>query len=91
MKGNTMTQYSEDISQVTSVWSAYGHTFIGADDNYVSCLTCGAMYQLMALAHNPSRGEYMTSAGDEPMQCTGDTSMEHGYEVDTECNCVQCA
>lgn len=86
-----MTQYVEDTSQVTSVWSAYGHRFIGDGEGSESCLTCGAMYTLMALADDPTRGEYLTASGGEPMQCTGDTSMEHGYEVDTECNCIQCA
>lgn len=85
-----MTQYLEDNSQVTSVWSAHGHTFIN-DGRYESCLTCGATYQLMALADDPSRGEYLTASGDAPMECTHDTSMEHGYEADTKCNCMLCA
>lgn len=86
-----MAEYTTDTSQVTSVWSAYGHRFMSdGDGNTESCLTCGAMYELVALADDPTRGEYMTAMGDEPMQCTGNTSMEHGYEVDTDCNCVLC-
>lgn len=86
-----MTEYSTDITRVTSVWSAYGHRFMGDDgEGTESCLTCGAMYQLLALADDPTRGEYLASDGSEPMACTGNTSMDHGYEVDSACNCIAC-
>lgn len=86
-----MPRYITDTSRVSSVWSAYGHTFMSdGDDNYESCLICGAMYQLLALEDDPTRGEYMASNGDQPMDCTHDTSMEHGYETDSVCNCIAC-
>jgi hypothetical protein len=94
-----VAEYSSDTSQVVSVWSAYGHRFIGTDEpTHESCLTCGAMYQLLALADDPTRGEYMAANGDAPMECSGDTSMTHGYpgerhdgNVDHSCNCLLCA
>jgi hypothetical protein len=94
-----MTEYSVDNSQVTSVWSAHGHRFISnGGENTESCLTCGAVYQLLALAEDPTRGEYLTASGEPPAQCTGDTSMVHGYPgerhgegtVDHDCPCLLC-
>lgn len=97
--------YSTDNAQVISVWSAYGHTFLSSEPPYVACLTCGAMYQLLADADNPSHGAYMAMNGDDPMHCTGDTGMAHGYpgerhcdehedpcgHVEHDCNCCSCA
>ena len=93
-----MSRYSDDNSRVVSVWSAYGHRFMSdGEPPYESCLTCGAMYQLLALEDDPTRGEYLSNAGDEPMQCSGDTEMAHGYpgerhdgNADHECNCIRC-
>jgi len=89
--------YITDTSQVSSVWSAHGHRFMGDDgENTESCLTCGAMYQLLALEDDPTRGEYLTISGDAPAQCTGDTSMVHGYPGEREdgpnhdCPCILC-
>ena len=31
------------MTTISSVWSSYGHRFMHEDDDYVSCLTCGAM------------------------------------------------
>jgi hypothetical protein len=79
--------YSLDASRVTSVWSAYGHRFMSdGDENTESCLTCGATYQLLALADDPTRGEYMAANGDAPMDCTGDTGMAHGYPGERYCH-----
>lgn len=79
--------YSTDTADVVSVWSAYGHRFIGTDsDTHEACLTCGAMYQLLALADDPSRGEYLTASGGMPAACTGDTSMVHGYPGERYCH-----
>jgi hypothetical protein len=92
-----MTDYITDSSQVVSVWSAYGHRFISdGEENYESCLTCGAMYQLLALADDPTRGEYLNMHGDAPHDCTRDTSMVHGYSGEREdgpnhdCDCLIC-
>lgn len=90
---NTEPRYSEDNSQVTSVWSAYGHRFISdGSPPFESCLTCGAMYQLLALADDPTRGEYVAMDGSEPRDCTHNTDMTHGYEdaSDPDCNCCAC-
>lgn len=83
---------------ITSVWSAYGHTFI-SEDGAEACLICGAVYQL--LADDPSdttHGRYCAADGANPMPCTGDTSMSHGYpgeridgNTDHDCNCLRCA
>jgi hypothetical protein len=94
-----MTEYTEDTSRVSSVWSSYGHRFMDDGEGYASCLTCGAMYQLRALADDPTRGEYVTAMGGEPAECTRDTSMVHGYPgerdyhegtKDHDCNCLFC-
>jgi hypothetical protein len=90
----TADKLIEDNSRVTSVWSAHGHRFMSdGDPPYESCLTCGAMYQLLACAEDPTRGVYLAMNGDEPMPCSHDTSMTHGYEdaSDPNCNCCACA
>jgi hypothetical protein len=80
------TEYTLDVSMVSSVWSAHGHRFMSTDDdNDHSCLRCGAMYRLLADATDPTYGYYVTNAGDEPAQCTGDTSMVHGYPGERVC------
>lgn len=71
---------------INSVWSSYDHTFIGSDD-YEDCLTCGAQYELVHAAESQlSSGRYRTSNGDDPMNCSGDTSMVHG-EGYCDCDC----
>ncbi len=94
-----MPEYSTDTAQVTSVWSAYGHRFIGTDaPEHEACLICGALYQLLAFADDPTRGEYLTAAGEQPADCTRDTSMVHGYPgerdgngtIDHTCPCLSC-
>jgi hypothetical protein len=72
---------------VISVWSSYGHTFMGmgeyADDAnrdaYVSCLTCGAQFIERNLGDG--NGAYETSNGDAPTQCSGRTDLSHGSEA----------
>jgi hypothetical protein len=81
------TTYSTDVSRVSSVWSTYGHRFMSTDEpTHESCLTCGAMFQLLAVEGDETRGEYMAANGDEPMQCTGDTGMAHGYPDERYCH-----
>ena len=89
--------YILDTSRVVSVWSAYGHRFIGSDGETEQCLTCGAVYELLAYADDPTRGVYLASNGDGPHECSRDTSMAHGYAGEREdgpnhnCNCILCA
>jgi hypothetical protein len=85
--GGTMSiTYSTDTSAVVSVWSAHGHRFMSTDDeNTEQCITCGAMYQLLADAEDPRTGYYLTSVGDEPAECSGDTAMTHGYPGERHC------
>jgi len=82
------------MDAINSVWSSYGHTFIGAGeyeyDNdgeivgaYHDCLTCGAHYVLRATPDGISDGEYMANNGDAPTYCTRDTSMQHGDPRET--------
>lgn len=91
-----MTSEYPDTSRVVSVWSAYGHTFIGEDGNHEQCLTCGALYQLLPADDDPTRGRYCAANGDDPNNCTHDTSMVHGYPGEREdgpnhdCNCLLC-
>lgn len=66
------------------------------EPTHESCLTCGAMFQLLAIDGDETRGEYMTAAGDEPQHCTHDTSMVHGYPGERHCDacedrCTHCA
>lgn len=93
--------------KINSVWSSYGHTFISGepemnDENvvgyYESCLTCGAEYVLRATP-GLGDGSYQANDGSEPRECTGDTSMVHGYSgereyqdgtTDHDCNCILC-
>lgn len=89
----TDREYQTDSSQVVSVWSAHGHHFMSGDVDdagtaYESCLKCGALYQLLAYADDLRAGAYLTAAGDPPADCTGDTSMVHGYPG--ERNCESC-
>lgn len=87
----------EDPAAITAVWSAFGHTFI-SEDELETCLVCGANYQLVADdPSDPTHGRYCAANGDDPMQCSGDTSMAHGYPGEREdgngehhCNCIRC-
>lgn len=70
---------------ITSVDSAFGHRFIGTDcDEHESCLTCGAMFTLVEV--EPGHGQYVASNGDDPVDCTGDTSAVHGYGGERHCD-----
>jgi len=89
---------AENEPPITHVWSTFGHTFIDdGGESTESCLTCGAMYELMRRADDPTGGDYTAANGDDPMACTHDTGMVHGYagEVDgdphPDCNCLLCA
>ena len=95
---------ADNLPAITHVWSPFGHRFM-SDGNgpnewgntTESCLTCGAMYELARRTDDPTGGDYTASNGDDPMPCTGDTSMVHGYpgEADgdphPDCNCLFCA
>jgi hypothetical protein len=85
---------TEELPAITHVWSTFGHTFIN-DDDHKSCLTCGAMYGLVRRKDDPTGGDYTAANGDDPMHCTGDTSMTHGEDVEgthyDDCNCLLCA
>ena len=94
---NNALRQSDDPA-ITSVWSSYGHTFLD-EDCVEACLICGAVYQLVPDdPSDPSYGRYCAAKGDDPMPCTGDTGMAHGYlgervdgTVDHACNCIRCA
>lgn len=87
-----------DAQAITCVSSSYGHTFL-SEDGSESCLICGAVYQLIPDdPADPPHGRYCAANGDDPVPCTGDTRMSHGYPgergdgtVDHECNCIRCA
>lgn len=83
---------------LTSVWSFHGHHFIGTGEGARdACLVCGAMYELVAHADNPTSGEYQSCDGSEPMHCAHDTSMVHGLPCERHCDacagegCEHCA
>jgi hypothetical protein len=90
--------HHSDDHAITSVWSSYGHTFL-EEDGYEACLICGAVYQLVPDdPKRPVAGRYCAADGDDPVPCTGDTSLVHGYPgergdglFDHACNCVRCA
>ena len=73
---------------ITSVWSSYGHRFIGdgEGEGYESCLTCGALYALIETPEGFNDGAYVAANGDEPMECTRDTGMAHGYPGERYCH-----
>ncbi len=82
--------------KINSVWSSYGHTFMSSgeveefDGNvkgyYVDCLTCGAHYVLRATPDGTSDGGYFANNGDDPMECSRDTGMAHGYPGERYCH-----
>lgn len=73
---------------ILSVWSEHGHRFIGTDsEEHESCLRCGALYALVPDAGDPTRGEYLTSRGKVPQECSGDTGRVHGYPGERVCDC----
>jgi hypothetical protein len=98
--GETDDHGPDERPPIVSVWSSYGHRFMSTDSpEHKSCLTCGAMYQLVD--HFDGSGEYTAGDGSQPMACTGDTTMSHGYPgerdddngrltVDHDCNCLFC-
>jgi len=78
--------HTENLPAITHVWSSFGHRFLSDGDGYESCLTCGAMYELVRRADDPTGGDYMAANGDDPMPCTGDTGMAHGYPGERFCH-----
>lgn len=79
-----------DRIYISHVWTAHGHQFLNNDDNYVSCMRCGAMYQeIQPDDADPKFGKYVTADGKDAAECTGNTSMDHGYEVKSD-NCILC-
>lgn len=74
-----------DTSQVTIVWSAYGHRFMG-EDGGEACITCGARYTLIVPdPSDPTYGQYVNGAGEDPQECTHNTTMAHGYPGERVC------
>lgn len=72
---------SETFRPVTSVQSAYGHTFQGTNaEDQESCLSCGAEYRLVN--NGDGSGEYLNAAGESPSSCPGADGYRaaHGYE-----------
>lgn len=85
------------MANIISVWSSYGHRFIGDGDDHQICLTCGAVYELAPAIDEPTVGFYVAANGDNPQQCTRRTDMSHGYPgervdgwTDHDCNCLLC-
>ena len=88
-----------ELPPITHVWSSFGHRFISddSDSGHESCLTCGAMYELVRRADDPTGGDYTASNGDDPTPCTRRTDLYHGVPgegegaTDHNCNCLFCA
>lgn len=77
---------------INSVWSSYGHTFMSTDSpEHESCLTCGALFDLHATPNGPHDGEYTSADGSEPIQCTRNTAMVHGFMGEKYCMDPGCA
>jgi hypothetical protein len=81
---------------MASVWSSYGHRFYdGCGEGCCeTCMTCGATYRIVETPDDTvSTHAYQTNSGEEPDECTGNTSMVHGYEryCDCEDGCENCA
>lgn len=69
----------------TTIESNYGHRFVSTDRvGYDTCLVCGAMYELVDRDDRTVR--YITALGNDPMECTGDTGMIHGYPGERYCH-----
>lgn len=68
------------------------HHFISADENLVSCLVCGGLWQDTPEGAVAIDGEYA-------VRCTGNTSSCHHYsgecpedecKLNQDCNCLFC-
>jgi hypothetical protein len=59
------------------------------------CLTCGAVYRLVRRDDDPTGGDYETSAGFQPDECSGRTDLTHGEDGNAidlvGCNCLACS
>ncbi|GIG61140.1 hypothetical protein Lfu02_55120 [Longispora fulva] len=77
-----------------TVWSAYGHRFQSGDSGSETCMTCGGTWELSETTDPGDWNShyYHASNGDDPDECTGNTSLAHGYErVCQNDNGRQCA
>ena len=70
---------------ITAVWSSYGHDFQSCEERCVTCIRCGAHYELSPERDDPTYGTYHAADGSEPMECSRDTSMTHGYPKERFC------
>lgn len=81
------------MTVITAVWSSYGHRFCDSEpieesnSSYEKCLTCGGQWILSPapeddpLGFGEGYGKYHASNGDDPIECTGRTDLEHHYEA----------
>ena len=69
------------------------HRFLSADENLVSCLICGGLWQ------DTAEGNAVSFMGEEAVLCSGNTDQCHHYggecpeevcQADPECNCLRC-
>ena len=78
---------NSDTSQIVTVWSDYGHRFIGGDDGRATCLTCGGLWQLIPNTDDPTSGLYTSTTGEDPVPCPGtDAGWAHGYPAERHCD-----
>lgn len=61
------------------------HRWIGQDDYYVSCLTCGYLAEDTTPDDITANG-IVNIHGDAPGPCTYNTSLVHGYPGERYCH-----
>lgn len=74
-----------DTAYRTMLSTSHGHRMMGCGDDggCEACLTCGGHWTLAPdLEYDPDGGygSYFASNGDPADECSGNTSMVHGYE-----------
>jgi len=81
----------KELPAITSIWSSFGHRFASTDsEDSEQCMTCGGMWTLARRADDPNAGDYTASNGDDPQECSRDTSRAHGYPGERYCQWGDC-
>lgn len=79
-----------DTRYRTFLSTSHGHRMYSSDSQDADCcMTCGGEWTLAPdLEYDPegSTGSYFASNGDHADECSGDTSMEHGYPGERHCS-----
>lgn len=73
-----------------SVSHSGGHRMMSVDGDSVSCLTCGALYDVVPTGDDPRDVEYVNVRGELAGACSGQTDLAHGYSGERDCGDAAC-